>query len=158
MGKMLMPSREPYNPADDLKAAGVFLCTCSDIIADVPSKKYAGKFDIVIQFTVSDMGAGQHNGKKTAIVCGQSIYRPKKGGKDSLLLQYMIQAGVKEPWNGCDPFELLNRRFHVRTELHNGKAYVRGLMPVTTTSKAEDVPTIETPDRELDFDPSKMDD
>lgn len=157
---MIQPSREPYNPAEDLKVAGTFLCVCSDVVMDIPHKIYPGKYSIAIQFTVVDPLHERLRGKKTAIVCGQSIYRPKKGGKDSLLLQYMLQAGVVEPWKGCDPTTLLDKMFHVRCELYNGKAMVRGLMPATHATQQQAAPPI-VPQMDIDdtdFDPSKMDD
>jgi hypothetical protein len=137
----IRPSREQYKPEDDLKVSGSFLAVCSDVQQGIPWDEYPGKTRIAIQFTISDGRHPRLKGKKTAIVCGESVYKPKSGGKPSHLYTYAQMMGVVAPERGFDPEQFLDKWYMITTELYNGKAMVRSAIPVASPVSSQAVPT-----------------
>jgi hypothetical protein len=134
---MTKPSPPPYNPADDLKEEGQFRAVCTGVRQGIPWPEYPKNTRVAIEFTVSDPLRKDLRGKKCAIVCGDSIYKDKRSGKESHLLQYARMAGATSPQLGFDPDTLLDKWFMIQTEVYNGKAMVRRLMPVGAPSVNE---------------------
>lgn len=127
---LIKPSRPQYKPEDNLTVAGQYYVVCSGVNQDIPNERFPGKFLIAIEFVVVDERFPKLRGKRTAIVCGQSIYQDRLTGKKSHLLQYAEMMGAVDPRRGYDPEQHLDMYYMVGCEVHGGKAVVRTVMPM----------------------------
>jgi hypothetical protein len=126
----IKPTAIQYNPEDDLRSSGVFYAVCSDVKYNIENRDTdRSKPNCAIEFIIVDKKYPHLVGKKTAIVCSQSVYRDKKNGKESNLVVHARAMGVVKPELGfdCDVFK--DKFFDVECELYNGKAYVRFANP-----------------------------
>lgn len=127
---VIRPSRPQYKPEDNLTVAGQYYVVCSAVNQGVPNEKYPGKTLIAIEFTLVDERFPKLKGKKTAIVCGETIYQDRLTGRKSHLLQYAEMMGVMDAKRGYDPETHLDQYYMVGCEIHSGKAMVRTIMPM----------------------------
>ena len=147
----IKPSRPQYDPSQDLRSSGTFLCVCTGIHDVGPDPKYPESKDrLAIEFTVHAPGKPQIHGKKTASIIGKSIYRDAKTGKESNLLKLGRMMGITSPERGFDPDAFLDRWYHVQTEISNGKAYPHVVMPASPPSNASGPPLPTAPVDEPD--------
>lgn len=152
------PSRPQYNPEQDLKVAGQFFAQCVRVEQGMPWDKYPGKTLIAIEFEVQDDRFPRERGKRSAIVCGESIFFDKKTGKKSALYQHACLMGVKQPGAGFDPeVEFLDKWYYITTEVDPAKhiAYVRNAIPMPTPQGGK--PTMQAPTDTVDVDPPHPD-
>lgn len=126
----ISPSRPQYKPEDNLLVAGQYYVLCTGVNQGLPNEKYPGKTLIAIEFTVVDERFPKLKGKKTAIVCGETIYQDRLTGKKSYLLQYAEMMGITDAKRGYDPEVHLDQYYMVGCEVFAGRACVRTIMPM----------------------------
>lgn len=123
---VIKPSRERYDPEQDLKVTGQFWSTCRRIEQGIPSKKYRGKTLIAVEFEIADARHPEQAGKRVAFVVPESIYTDPDDGSETILMGYARAMGFNDFTKQFDPEkEFLGKRYYVTCELIDGKISVR---------------------------------
>lgn len=132
---MIRPSAPQYKPEDDLQVAGQFMARCVAIRTGLPNKSFPnGKPNMAIEFVIDDDNYRKLKGKKTAIICTESVFRDPETRRESHLLAHARMMGHPEPEKGVDPETFIGKWYMIRVEQVDGRCYVRTamLMPTPT--------------------------
>lgn len=119
------PSREQYDPKKDLTTPGQFFAKCRRVEQGLPDKEHPGKTLIAIEFEVVDKRHPALIGKRTAIVCGESVYTNRDTGKLTRLMEHAQRMGIKDVARGFDPEEFVGNIYYITCEMYGDRAFTR---------------------------------
>lgn len=135
---MVKPSRPQFKPEEVLDTAGQYFAQCVRVEQGIANEKYpGGKPLVAIEFILVDDRYPALRGKRTSIVCAESIFRDPQTRRESHFLAHCRMMGAPNPERGVDPEMFVGRHYYVTCEEHDGKAYVRAAVPMPSPAPGQ---------------------